>query len=193
MRGRVPLARDPRQSALNPLLEPFLPDDTRPTLITWVSHPARREPARAAFAVVVIAVMVVGVTLWVGPILGLVALLVMLGSVYGFLFAAQYELDERGITIRTIFGSQRREWSTLRRADVGQRGVHLSPFSTRSWLDGPRGIYLRFDGNRDEVMAVIDERIANTRHRDPLAIGRDDESAEPGSNDGPEPLEMHTV
>ncbi len=137
--------------------------DQPAVLLSWLSHPARHEPVKAGLAILVTVAMAVSVTSWAGLWLGLVASAVLLASVSGFLFPTRYKVFEDHLAIETALGTQRRAWSSFRRADAGRRGVHLSPFSSRSWLDGTRGLYLRFGSNRDEVLAAVDSRLAANR------------------------------
>lgn len=121
-----------------------------------MSHPARRQPLKAALAVAVSIGMALTVASWAGLWLAGLSFIVVIASVHGFLFPVWYRVTDEAIVIQTFFGRQQRPWSTLRRADPGRNGVHLSPFSTPSWLDGTRGIYVRYgDDNRDEVVAAI--------------------------------------
>jgi len=47
----------------------------------------------------------------------------------------------------------------LRTYHPDRNGVLLSPFSRQTRLETFRGIYIRFDGNRKEVMSVIKGRL----------------------------------
>ncbi len=107
--------------------------------------------------------MAVTVTTWAGLWLGALSFVVVMASVHGFLFPVWYRIFDDQLVVQTFFGAQRRPWSTLRRADAGKHGVHLSPFSTPNRLDGTRGIYVRFDDNRDEVMGAVTELLEAAR------------------------------
>ncbi len=132
----------------------------KPTLrLSWVSHPARREPLKAALAIIVAIGMAVSVTLWAGLWLGALSFIVIVASVHGFLFPVWYRIYEDHLSVQTFFGAQQRSWKAVRRSDAGKHGVHLSPFSTPNWLDGTRGIYVRFGDNREDVLAAIDGMI----------------------------------
>lgn len=135
-------------------------------LMSWVSHPARTEPLKALFALGVAAGMAVLVYMWVGTWLAFLSFLIIIGSVHGFLFPVWYRLYDECLVEQTLFGSRLRNWSTLRRADAGRFGVHLSPFIERSRLDGTRGIYIRFSNNRQEVLDTVNRLIENARNEE---------------------------
>lgn len=120
---------------------------------------------KAALAVVVAIGMAVGAATWAGIWLGLLSFVVVIGSVHGFLFPVWYQVTEDALVVRSILGAQKRPWSTLRRVDAGRNGAHLSPFSVPTRLDGTRGIYVRFEGNREEVIEVL-TRMVEAAHED---------------------------
>ncbi|MFW5878821.1 MAG: hypothetical protein ACOCVR_03295 [Myxococcota bacterium] len=156
------------------------PKKTLDTRLSWVSHPARRQPLKALLAVLVAIAMAIVAAGWGGTWLGVLSFVVVVGSVQSFLFPTRYHITEDKLTVESLFGTQQRPWSTLRRADTGRHGVHLSPFSTRSWLDATRGIYVRFDENREDVLAAITERIK----------GSPAEEDDSPATAGPRPVEL---
>jgi len=92
-------------------------------------------------------------------ILGTVVILI---TVREWFLPTHYTMDDEGVTRRFLFVTRRKPWDEIRRASPDRRGVLLSPFPFPSRLETFRGIYLRFSGNRDEVMAFAEKRVQGT-------------------------------
>ena len=92
--------------------------------------------------------------------LGWVAIsaVLLFGALAPFFCPTTYTLDDEGVAAKGPFGTARRDWDALRSHRVDTTGVLLSPFSHPSRLDGFRGIYLRFQDNREQVMAIVAAR-----------------------------------
>ncbi|MGD8237000.1 MAG: hypothetical protein PVH68_00485 [Armatimonadota bacterium] len=81
--------------------------------------------------------------------------LVLVGALASFFLPTTYTLSDEGVAVRGLFGTTRREWGALRSHRADAQGVLLSPFSRPSRLDSFRGIYLRFQDNREQVMTIV--------------------------------------
>ncbi len=126
-----------------------------PTL-RWRVLPCARDWRLTAATVALVLLVLCVVYLAFGHV-GWVAIsaVFLFGSLAPFFLPTTYSLDDDGISVRGPFGTTRRAWSALRSHRVGAQGVLLSPFSRPSRLEGFRGIHLRFQDNRDEVMALV--------------------------------------
>jgi len=89
-------------------------------------------------------------------IISLALLLGMTGMIY---LPARYKLDENGVTGYLLGVPTFRPWRHYRNFYVHQNGVHLTTMPKPSPLDAFRGHFLQFYGNRDEVVAYIDEHM----------------------------------
>ena len=129
-------------------------------LLRWSRHRLRDAPERiwlvalgygAAFAL----------WRWVFPhplalFLPVVALTSALAE---YLFPVDYRLTDRGAYLSCgPFQKLFLAWEDVKRATCGTEGVYLSPLARPSRLDRFRGIALRFEGNRDAVLAAVRER-----------------------------------
>lgn len=98
---------------------------------------------------------------WAG--ISLMLLLVMTAALY---LPIRYRLDTKGVTVFFIGAPNFRKWGHYRNYYIHDTGVHLTTMPTPSPLDPFRGHFLRFDQNRDEVMAYIKERIIVEKAKD---------------------------
>lgn len=129
--------------------------------LAWRSHPARRHPGRAA-AVVVFHLVLCGLLAQYTQSLGfaVVLTLVLFISLSAFFFPTRYHLSEQGIRVKTLITTFERPWSTYRSHWPDKNGVLLSPFPGRSRLENFRGLFVRFEGNREEVLAFVKRFVA---------------------------------
>jgi hypothetical protein len=130
----------------------------------WVSHPVREEPRRtwivALFVGLTAAALWVAARDWQWPAFGAI---VLLAAVREWFLPARCALDDAGASRRFLFVERRRPWSAIRRATADRHGVLLSPSPFPSRLETLRGLYLRFSGNREQVLAFVDERLRRGR------------------------------
>jgi hypothetical protein len=76
-----------------------------------------------------------------------------------FWMPLQYRLDEKGAALKCGFSTTAIEWANVKRVILGEEGVKLSPLEEESRLSPFRGLFLRFDGNREEVLDRIREKV----------------------------------
>ena len=69
----------------------------------------------------------------------------------------QYKITEHEASSRCGLSVTAIRWENVKRLIHTSEGVRLSPLEKSSRLDEFRGVYLRFSGNRDEVLAKIAE------------------------------------
>ena len=92
-------------------------------------------------------------------LLTILAVLIMLGSLSPFFLPTHYELDNKKVKVKFFFNTKEKEWSTFRSFYVDKSGVLLSPFERPSRLENFRGLYVRFNRNREEVVDFVKSKI----------------------------------
>lgn len=135
-----------------------------PAGIRWRSHPVVDDFPRSLLLVGIALAVCVGV--WASfesAGLALIAALVLGGSLARYFWPTDYELDAEGAAVRFLGRLRRVAWGDVRRYFVAREGVQLSPFSRPSRLEGFRGTFLRFAGNRDEVVRFVEDRLVAHR------------------------------
>ena len=138
------------------------------TSLEWVSLPARNNPKGLFLAAgtILLAGLAVGLlartwgadpeaSLWWGVFS--VALLFI--SLRGFFLPTRYRLDSEGVTVKEPLFTRNKPWSDLKSLHVDRHGVLVSPFSFSTRLENFRGLYLRFAGNRDDVLAFCERHV----------------------------------
>ena len=125
--------------------------------LCWESHPLRREkPAKSILLVALIVsaavAAAVGFEHWFYGVFSLGALTASLSR---YFFPTRYVLDGAGISSEHLGLKQRRSWAEFRRADEHRDGIFLRPSLRSSRLDSFRGVFLRFDQNREEVAHFV--------------------------------------
>jgi hypothetical protein len=138
------------------------PRKSRARELSWSAWPARERPLAAA--VVVAASIVLGVLVEQGThdvVLGVAAPAVILFAVSSWLLPTAYRLTEESLEVRSLGVSRVRPWTEMRRMSVDATGVFVSPFAARHWLDAYRGVRILFGGNRDQVVAFVEARLAD--------------------------------
>jgi hypothetical protein len=129
--------------------------------LAWSTHPARdRIDATVALVAFLIAVLAV---VWFSlrdPVVLAVAIAILCGALAPWFLPSRYRIDERGIEETRAGVSRRRAWSDVRSVYVDARGVTLSPFARRSWLEPYRATRVLFAGNGDRVVAALERRMS---------------------------------
>ena len=134
--------------------------------VAWSVWPARRRPLAAVLLLAAAAVL--GILVAQGTqdrVLGVAAPLFVLLSISSFLLPTGYRLTRDAIEVRSLGVVRSRPWSEMRRFEVDESGVFLSPFEKRSWLDAYRGVRLPMEENRDQVVGFVQARLAPARRK----------------------------
>lgn len=136
----------------------------RDEVLSWEVHLGREHPQRRAIAFAVAFVGgFAGLVIGGHPLLGLFGFLAIFFSTPELHFPCRYKLTDTIAQVRCGASWQEIEWAKVRRAIEGPDGIKLSPFEKRSRLEGFRGVYLRYAGNREEVLAKLRELLGDGR------------------------------
>ena len=128
--------------------------------LAWVSHPVREGGRRLviAFAVIGSAALLVGTAtssifwaLFAGAIIAL-------GS-YDYFLPTEFQLTRSGVNARAGLLHRHKPWKAFRSYHVDANGILLTPFARRHRMEAHRGLYVRFAGNRSEVVDYVAEHL----------------------------------
>ena len=128
-------------------------------LLRWRSIPAKRTVRTTVLVTVFVLGMPILLAVWYGAFYGLLGILILGGSLLSFFLPTDYILTDLAVARRYLGIVQKRKWSEFRSYYPDKNGVLLSPFPGPSRLENFRGMYLRFEGNRDEALAVVADRV----------------------------------
>lgn len=134
-------------------------DNTSPTrndvILSWTVHLARQHPCKLVCSLGLVALAACA-GFWVIGLLGSLAVItVMTASLADFLFPVRFELTPDGAACKMLFKSAQINWSCVRRCYLDDSGVKLSPLAGVSRLEAFRGVYLRFNGNQQQVISAV--------------------------------------
>ena len=83
-------------------------------------------------------------------------------SLHSYFFPTSYNVDDKEVTIKNIFMTQKRMLAEFRKVYVGKNGMLLSPFRRKTFLNQFRGVFLLMPEQRNEVLEFIRTRIEKT-------------------------------
>ena len=132
--------------------------------LTWRVHLMRECPERLPWVLaILLAAGALAYVLFWNPLIALAVVAILGGAVGEYLFPIEYRLTPETAEMRNGLSWRRIAWSDVRRTAVLEDGVKLSPLTRPSRLEATRGVFLRFHGNRDAVLAAV-ERFRNDRN-----------------------------
>ncbi|MCK4426922.1 MAG: hypothetical protein KAW16_00405 [candidate division Zixibacteria bacterium] len=129
-------------------------------VMRWSAHPVKRNTKVSILVILFLFVIwfLVYLTTF-SPLLTILSVVIMLGSLSPFFLPTYYELDDEKIKVKFFFNTKEKEWSMFRSFYVDKNGVLLSPFERPSRLENFRGLYVRFDQNKDDVLDFVKSKI----------------------------------
>ncbi len=129
-------------------------------LLRWESQPAKARPRTAiAVALFLLLLVVIVYLLTFSPLFTVAGALILWGSLSQFFLKTTFEFGDKMIRVKYLINKVEKDWSQYRTYYEDKNGVLLSPFVRTSRLENFRGIYIRFAGNRDDVMKVVQAKI----------------------------------
>jgi len=124
-------------------------------ILSWRVHLARQHPAKAVISLVLVAAATAVGCALAGPYVASFAAVALVASLSDFLFPVHYLITHDGASCRMLLKSCEIKWDNVKRCYLDNSGVKLSPLDRVSKVEAFRGVYLRFDGNEDEVVSAV--------------------------------------
>ncbi len=129
-------------------------------ILRWRSYPFKKNTKISVLVICFLILCWILVYLSTQSILFLViSVIILFGSLSSFFFPTEYELSKDKIKVRFFFTNKAKDWNYYRSFYVDKNGVLLSPFERPSRLENFRGIYLRFEKNKDEVIDFVKSKL----------------------------------
>ncbi|MBK7092589.1 MAG: hypothetical protein IPH59_12870 [bacterium] len=129
-------------------------------LLRWESQPAKtRQRTAVIVAAFLVMLVVIVYLLTYSPLFTVAAALILWGSLSQFYLKTTFEFTEKMIRVKYLINKVEKDWSQYRTFYEDKNGVLLSPFVRSSRLENFRGIYIRFAGNREDVMKIVKSKI----------------------------------
>jgi hypothetical protein len=137
---------------------------SRDIVLRWRVHLARRSPARAAAAMmIVLAVAACAYAIWARPVAAAVAGLLVFAAVAEFLLPLHYRITRQGISCRNLLSARYLKWAEVKRCYHDAHGIKLSPLPRPSRLEAYRGVYLWLGDDADAVIAAVRRYLREAR------------------------------
>jgi hypothetical protein len=131
------------------------------SLLLWVTHPAKARPKTTVLVAAFLLLLLVLVYSWTASvILVVISALVLWGSLSQYFLPTTFEFTDTKVRVKYSVNKVEKEWAQYRSYYPDKNGVLLSPFAGPSRLENFRGLYVRYNANRDQVMQVVKEKIA---------------------------------
>jgi len=124
-------------------------------ILRWRVHLASEHPGKLLCSLGLAALASAAAYHALGPLGSAAVALALIGSLADFLFPVTYEITAHRAACRMLIKRAEIEWRSVRRCYVDQAGVKLSPLEGPSRLEAFRGVYLRFNGNREQVIDAV--------------------------------------
>jgi hypothetical protein len=129
-------------------------------VLKWSSHPVKRNTLISVLVILFIFFVWLVVYLTTSSLLlTVLSVVIMLGSLSSFFLPTRYELDQEKVKIKSFLTTREREWNSFRSFYIDKNGILLSPFPQPSRLENFRGIYVRFNQNKDQVVEFVKTKI----------------------------------
>jgi len=129
-------------------------------ILEWTVFPLAESKAKALIAILTppLAMLVIYLLmqswLWAG-----LGFLLLFSSEFPFFLKSRYTFDHQGVSMKRGGVTIARKWEQINSHYPDKNGVLLSPFAKQTWLENFRGIYLQYGKHREEIMAVLKDRI----------------------------------
>ena len=135
-------------------VEAKLPEALEPlqwSVRLWEQAPGKRW----VVLVVAIACGTMGWSIFQSPLLALVGFLGIVGATSEFWLPLRYKLDSTRASVRCGISLTAIEWQAVKRIAESAVGVRLSPLEKQTRLAPFRGVFLRYAGNREQVLEYV--------------------------------------
>lgn len=126
----------------------------------WSTHPVKKKTLVSVLVILFLLIIWTLVFLTTQSLFfTTLSVLILLGSLSSFFLPTYYELDEKKIKIIFFLTTREKEWGMFRSFYVDKNGVLLSPFERPSRLENFRGVYVRFNQNKDQVVDFVKSKM----------------------------------
>lgn len=135
-------------------------------IMQWSVHLACKKPLGTALAIISIAITIaIGYALLGSWLYGAIGGFVIACALSDFLLPVHYRLTKRGAEVVSALYRHSIEWERVKACYLDEDGVVLSPFDRWTLLAPFKSVRLRFNCDRERVIALVSE-LAKWRTKD---------------------------
>ncbi|MCS7192200.1 MAG: hypothetical protein NZ937_04360 [Armatimonadetes bacterium] len=128
---------------------------TAQPLMEWTIHLVRKRPLKGVVTIAIIAFVLAVGWIWVHPFVAFLMALFLLNIVGEFLFPVRYKVMKEGVEVSSFLHERKVRWEQIRRLEVFNDSLLLSPYPKPSQLDNLRGLWLHWDGEPEGFRRLI--------------------------------------
>ncbi len=129
-------------------------------LLQWTTHPAADRPVVTILvSLLLMALVFIVYLLTFSAIFTIGAAVILWGSLTQYFLKTSFAFTEQQVRVKYVINKIEKSWSQYRSYYIDRNGILLSPFVRPSRLENFRGLYVRFAGNRDEVVRIVKDKI----------------------------------
>jgi len=128
--------------------------------LEWNIHPFKEEPLKSFFLLTFLFILMFLVFLISRNItFALIATILMLISLRGYLFNTSYKLENEIIKIKMLSFQYKKKYNDFKRLYIGENAMLMSPFTFKTKLNKYRGVYIPFPKElKAEIVNFISEK-----------------------------------
>ena len=142
------------------LEEGLKPQNSDVIVIKWTVHPVRRNWKVSVGVILFLVILCAAVYFsFNSAAFLLLSAIILVSSLSPFFFPTTYILRDDCVVIKSLLRRLSRQWSFFKSYYPDKNGVLLSPFAFPSRLENFRGVYIRFERNKPEVVDFIESKI----------------------------------
>jgi len=146
--------------------------------LSWTVHRARETPAKTVVVSLFILAFVAFSWAVLGPMLGILAMVVLFLALNTYFLPITYTLSDKGIEVDKRMFTARYEWKQFRRWFRTSGGIVISPFSRKNYLDNFRGVHLMLPPAPQPIFDYLERRFAPPPVDDRLRLDDEPKSSE---------------
>ncbi|MFY9233795.1 MAG: hypothetical protein WAO58_04965 [Fimbriimonadaceae bacterium] len=165
--------------------------------VTWSVRLSDKEPWKTwVVAGVALIAAAAGLILMNSIAFAALGVLIILAATTDYWLPVKYRVDAKGCGLKCGLSVSSIEWSNVKRILLDADGAKISPLAESSRLGPFRGVYLRFAGNREQVIEALrgfadkDVRFVDggtdggaDTGSDPQSCARDQQAEDEGAGD----------
>ena len=130
------------------------------TALEWTVWPAGRRPLLSiVVAALIVGLSVAAVLVYRSPWYGVMVTGGLFVATVSYYLPTRYRLDAEGVGLRTPLSSLSRPWDGFAACFEDDEGLLVSPSSRLTWAARHRGVYLRFEQNRQAVTEFVHRHV----------------------------------
>ncbi|MFQ3549330.1 MAG: hypothetical protein SNJ70_06230 [Armatimonadota bacterium] len=124
-------------------------------LLKWTIHLGKKYPNKLAVSIIAVLFVFIVALISYGIGLAVIAAIILLASISEFVFPVSYTITTESASSTCLFRKTEINWENVRNYYLDDDGIKLSPLKTKSRMEVFRGVYLRFDNNKEQIIQKV--------------------------------------